>query len=355
MTTTTTNTDPPHYFQPLASRVFNSPNLETSLDPTETNPHAEEPHPFSDPDVDEAPGDLPSTPETTWRHSSWRHRRDATYASMLRNAASPGRLARFRDCGTSAWIMRCTDPATGKPRYRVSANTCHDRLCEACQRERRTTAVKNLAKATKGRTLRLLTLTLRGQATQLRQQLRRLYAAFSRLRRRREIAKSLRGGVAVLELTVNETTQLWHPHLHVIFEGAFLPQRVASRHWHDVTGDSFIVDVRALRTHQYAIAYVAKYATKALPTSIWRSPNHLDEAVEALRGVRALNTFGTWRGVKLRERHDTEDVWEPLGRLDFFLHQARLGDPEARAILAALRHEVTLERPDPHNPHTAPT
>jgi hypothetical protein len=102
------------------------------------------------------------------------------------------------------------------------------------------------------------------------------------------------GGVYFLELTFNERTALWHPHLHVIFEGAYLPHPVAKSTWLDVTADSFVVDVRALNGASGAAGYVTKYATKAVGASIWTNAGRLDEAMGALAGRRCFQTFGDW-------------------------------------------------------------
>lgn len=162
----------------------------------------------------------------------------------------------------------------------------------------------------------------------------------------------MRGGVFFLELTRNPTTGLFHPHLHVIFEGAYLPVDLCRKHWLSVTDDSFIVDVRDIKTAKHAAAYVAKYASKSIDRSIWNDAKALIETMNALRGTRTFSTFGNWKSAKLSHvEHDPTD-WESLGSLHLVRARAAHGDQESITILNALKgvflyapHRPALEPP----------
>jgi hypothetical protein len=193
---------------------------------------------------------------------------------------------------------------------------------------------RNLCTADLPKPLRFLTLTLKSRAEPLRLQLQRLYANFKKLRKAPQIHDAIRGGVFFCEVTMNADSGLFHPHLHVLFSGKFLPVELVRKLWHVITGDSYIVDVRAVRDVPTAAAYVAKYAAKCISAETYNSPEHLDAAILALRGVRTFNTFGTWKTFNLRQ--DKEDLldWEVIGTITTIRSLAEHGDALA---LRALR------------------
>jgi len=287
--------------------------------------------------------------EWNFRHSFWRERRQATYHVLhdlaARGAIPAARAQAFAACGRHATVLR---HRTERHRYRVACWKCHDRLCEACQTERRRILCRNLMRqlADRGR-IRLLTLTLRSSDHPLSQQIDRIYDCFRQFRRDPRIRPKMDGGLAFLELTRNEQTGLWHPHLHVLFTGDFLPHRLARAVWEHVTQDSYIVDVRSLTTPKSAATYVAKYASKALSPRVWRDPNALAEAALALCGRRTFLAFGSWTKMSLSRpdpTDDTADDWEEVGTLAEILTRANAGDEDARAIVRALRREDAARR-----------
>ena len=49
------------------------------------------------------------------------------------------------------------------------------------------------------------------------------------------------------EIKRGQGSGLWHPHLHMIAGREVEPDaEMLSREWHEITGDSFIVDVRPI-------------------------------------------------------------------------------------------------------------
>ncbi len=77
-------------------------------------------------------------------------------------------------------------------------------------------------------------------------------------RRLRELGYPILGWVACVE---------WPNHMHLVIDCAkFLPQWEVSKVWHDGTGDSYVVDIRALKrggaSASKAIHYITKYITK---------------------------------------------------------------------------------------------
>ena len=318
----------------------------TSLDPDEISVRFHPPSPTGTPA--EQARDL----HLTFRHSFWRRRRAATRDALLRQGASSAALQRFDDCGTAAWILRDPD---NPDVHRLATNRCRHRWCEACAGDRRRIIVRNLQSKLPTDDLRLLTLTLKSAPGDLRPQLDRLYDSFRTFRRHRDIRDRMTGGIYFLELTYNERTACWHPHLHVLFGGFYLPHALAKQTWLDLTGDSFIVDVRRLRDRRGAASYVAKYASKSVSASVWAHPRRLDQAIAALDRRRTFQTFGTWQQLHL-SRADPDGVeWEVVCTLADLITQARAGDPNARRTLTGLAANHHLEALDlsDHVPDTS--
>lgn len=202
--------------------------------------------------------------------------------------------------------------------------------------------VANLKAGLEGRDLRLLTMTMAARPDPLDEQLSLLYKNFRTFRHRARIRKCMTGGIYFLELTYNERTLRWHPHLHVIFEGGYLPHAVAKEAWHEVTGDSWIVDIRSMNGATGAAGYVTKYATKSINSAVWAHPDRLDEAMQALAGRRTFQTFGDWHALNLSKLPDDDTAWEPMCTLATLIREARDGDMDSRRVLSGLANNFDL-------------
>jgi len=294
-----------------------------------------------------------------FRHSFWRLKRATIEATITDLAPYSHALRRFQNCGQNCWILEC---ATEPGRYRLGCDRCRSRWCDACGQERRRTVAKNLCAKLCERFklatphipckhIRFLTLTLRSTTAPLVEQLDRLYSSFGKFRNRSRIKKSIRGGIAFLELSRNRETGAWHPHLHILFEGDYLPQVVARTTWHEITRDSYIVDIRQIRTIAEAAGYVVKYATKSIGANVWRDPNALRECMVALVGRRTFNAFGTWKCLSLARPAADDLDWNPVCSLNTLITRARSGERNAVLLLARLTKGPTNEPTDsdPHN------
>lgn len=280
-----------------------------------------------------SPEDYPTQAALTFRHSGWSVRREATRAALLAAAVPASRVERFDRCGARAWVLRSTGSV---PIYRLACDKCRDRFCEACQSERRRTVCRNLRDQLPQKMMRLVTLTLKSIAVPLTDQIDRIYGCFKDLRATDLWRDAVDGGLTFLELTRNVKTGLFHPHLHVLTSGKYIPVELLRREWLRITGDSYIVDVRAVDTPATAAGYVAKYAGKAIDASIWRDPGALKETVLAMAGRRTFNAFGDWRGLSLSRCPSDGVGWEPVGPLHVILAKARAGQVSARQIIDRL-------------------
>lgn len=311
------------------------PPPSSSLDPLETNQQIPasafiQHKRHGNPEYDTAPA---SAAEQQFRHSSWVILRHKTFAALNRCHVGDKRLDAFANCGGGAWlyVAKSGDDLT------IKCNKCHDRWCLACGRERAGKISANLLAVMSARKNRFVTLTLRHNTTPLKDQLDRLYRCFTDLRRRAWWKEHVRGGAAFLEVKVSKAGR-WHPHLHLIVEGTYLPQKELSREWLAVTGDSSIVDVRAVDSDGSCAGYVTKYLTKPASSDVYADTDKLDEMICTLRGRRLCLTFGSWRGIVLEPKDADAVEWQPIGSLDSLRSRARDGDEEAlRWIDAAAR------------------
>lgn len=278
--------------------------------------------------------------ESTFRHSGWAARRSQIWQAFARCCIGDSRLSRFANCGSGLWLSRSE---TGDDLH-LSCNKCHDRWCIPCQNDRAALIREKVAQYIAGRHVRLLTLTLRHSATPLRDQIARLYTSFSTLRRRQSWRQHVTGGVAFLETKVSEKTGLWHVHLHMLIEGTFWEVREISREWHAVTGDSCIVDLRAVKDSANVASYVTKYVTKPADSSVYAQQEKLDELIVSLRGTRLALPFGTWRHLKLMEKMQLNVTWIPIASVCSLRSRASTGDVEAvRWLEAATRRWPLFE------------
>ena len=72
----------------------------------------------------------------------------------------------------------------------------------------------------------------------------------------------------LLNTPITKKTKQWHPHIHIFaLLNEWIDQEELAETWHDITHDSYIVDIRRVKKtkeHGYAkgVAEVCKYALK---------------------------------------------------------------------------------------------
>jgi len=144
------------------------------------------------------------------------------------------------------------------PEFRLAKPLkCRSWSCELCAPERK---AKLFAQAAAGNPTRFLTLTVNPKVgTDPGDRLDKLANAWrlcvKRLRR-------LHPKDGIEYLAIVEETKAGEPHLHILLRAPFIPQRLISA-WMGEIMESPIVDIRKVRNAGAAIAYVAKYVTKA--------------------------------------------------------------------------------------------
>lgn len=272
------------------------------------------------------------------RHRSWWHDRLRVHRALDIVYPDGNRPIRFGLCGAKAHVeVSDSDP----PQYRLSAEFCRDRWCRPCQRERGRIIAANIVDHLDGARCRLVTLTIRTHGMTLADAVIKLYTSFSKLRLTTFWQSRVTGGCAVCEIKPTQDGKRWHPHLHLLVQGQYIPQAWLAKKWYAITGDSYIVDVRACTHSTDAARYVTKYLSKPVPSSIVRNPPSLVEAIRALSGRRMVATFGDWRGLKLTHT-ESQAAWTKLCTYMELTDKVLLRDVESRRILSHLLGQADL-------------
>jgi len=273
-----------------------------------------------------------------------RHSCERQYAAALRiysildGGPDSGRAARLSGCRTSAWFTRHVD--TGE--VRVASSSCGLRWCPVCSNARRNYITHSVSDwIVKADHPKLITLTLKHTHAPLEHQVTHLYNFFRELRRRKDFRKAVTGGVWFFQIKKSRTDGMWHPHIHTVVAGKYLPHRRLSRLWSQVTYGSFVTDIRPVHDPQKVANDVARYATcpgdlAGLP------PDDAIEMVQALHGRRICGTWGSGRSMSLRPKPiEEKGKWKSLGSWQTVMELYDT-DADARAIVLSWKTGRTL-------------
>lgn len=297
--------------------------------------------------------------EEWFRHHNWQKKRAVVMKALWDAGTSTNSIGAFANCGSDCQVEWSEE----LQRYRICACYCHNRHCEPCMRAKSALITNNLREIMKKgqqKTHRFITLTLAHDAeTPLKDQIKRLNAAYKKLRSTKEWKQSQKGGAATIEIkwavagprkrkdgTTYHAEGGWHPHLHIISEGTYLNTYTLSNLWVSITGDSHIVDIRIISAEKDVAYYVGKYVTKGSNNEVWDDPKRAVEFVKATKGVRMCATFGTWRGYKLLAKpKEIPGQWKHVASLASLVRRANAGDQTALDLL------VILTETQMYNPH----
>jgi hypothetical protein len=298
-----------------------------------------------------------SEQEQHFRHGHWNARRQRLRTTLQSTGASAHALNRWDACGGQCHV----EYSPSREKYRLSANYCKSRHCEPCMRAKANLIARNLREKLdqerKDRTnrdtigIRFITLTLKHSTDPLSAQIKRLTASFKKLRNTPEWKRSQDGGAATLEVKYSPTG--WHVHYHIVAAGQFLSAQMLSNLWNQCTGDSYIVDIRALNQVADACHYVSKYITKGTNAAVWENADAAQEWIAASKGLRTINTFGTWRGYRLTKPDPGVMDWQSIRTLHDLITAAQAGELAAQGLLLHLRPPGTSDA-EPHNPPPPP-
>lgn len=293
----------------------------------------------------DAPYRLPSIEpvEELFRHSGWRIERERVRRALRAVHAPEARIERFEACGgdcVAQW-------SPGRQRHRLKANYCGDRFCVPCCRARSNRARRKLHKLCSGHSPLFLTFTLRASSAPLSDLISKLIESFAKLRRHKLWSERVTAGAYVIEVKRGTGSGAWHPHIHVLALGRFMPQAELSDAWKEASGGSFIVDVQRVSADDRAVGYVGKYIAKGWTAEVARDHDSLVECVAAMRGRRMLSTFGEWHGLEPDVDEDGPDDWHTVGRLVSIHYAAQRSEPWAVGVLRSLKWNPDESAPPP--------
>ena len=101
------------------------------------------------------------------------------------------------------------------------------------------------------------------------------------------------GAMAVLEFG-----KKLNMHAHIITYGPYYQQTYISRKWKEITGDSYIVHIQAIRGHKRLINYLVKYIAKSPK---FDNLQFYSAYLKAITGVRRLHRYGIFYGFKAEQ------------------------------------------------------
>lgn len=295
-----------------------------------------------------------------FRHSGWLRDRRRVYDALRVVFPRSTRVERFRLCGANAWVIRrvpdppsdALDEREREDVYAVVADHCHDRFCRPCSQFRSRAIANNIAAYLRNRRFRFLTITIRTNELTLKQGVDKLYRCFAKLRRTKLWTSKVSGGCCTCEVKPKSGETGWHPHLHCIIEGKFLPLKPLRKLWFQITKDSYIIDISLGKDAEDAARYISKYITKPFDSSVIRNDDRLEQAIHALHGRRLVSTFGHWRGQRLTV-HRPHGEWVKVASLSTMRQAAYDGQPiaiELLTFLARTQPYSEFKRPKCHDP-----
>jgi hypothetical protein len=193
------------------------------------------------------------------------------------------------------------------PTFRCKKLFCPDCAAERASRLSNQTEAKiaEAMKTNSGR-LCLLTLTMKNAVT-LEAGLAKMKKCFTQFKRNKPFKNHIKGYFGGFEYTFNPKTNDFHIHLHlIVLRGKFWNQSDISDAWRDVTGDSFIVDIREIKDAYKGVKEVCKYVVKS--NDLLTMPDEqFREVVEMKRGTRMFISGGCFYNVKLDDDADDAD------------------------------------------------
>lgn len=200
---------------------------------------------------------------------------------------------------------------------RVMSSRCKLRWCPICRDVSRmivSSAVDDWLKIQKFP--KLLTFTMKHNDDPLQLQIKKLYDCFRKIRKRSLFAKLVSGGVWFFQVKMNKTTGQWHPHVHCVIAGKYLPHAAIKTLWNKITGDSNVIDIRPIKDLEAASSEVARYATSPADITAVDLPRAL-EVYYATKGRRICGSWGSAKGISLRPTPPTDQGhWSKVA--DFF-------------------------------------
>lgn len=326
----------PRHHSATAPKTPSSPSP-TSLDPLQTSGNKEAQLPV----YRDLSADVPTVIDLLGVNIDAQKALADAYAAA---GATEKKCLRIRYCGSDPWLVQDTADPT---HYAIRADDCGCRYCHRCGPRLRYRRLQMMADIMRGQRLRFLTLTRRSPRERLKTAIAELKRAFKRLRKSEMWRENVKGCIAVLEVKHNPDTNSWHVHYHCLITGHYMPQARLSDLWLAATGDSPVVDIRAVRDTATAVRYVAKYLAKGSLLAAITTPTAVTELLTDTVGVRDIERFGSLRRNPRQNSQEPKRRWKIVKHLSAVIRDAAEGSMQDLAMLQSL--------PQYHRLHPAPT
>jgi len=240
------------------------------------------------------------------------------------------RAKRCADCGTILTFAECEN---GHKRLR-NANFCDQRICPMCTWRRSlklaVEAIHTISKAhaedPKLRFVYLVFTQKNVPGDQLKDEITKMLHAWKKLRDRKEMT-IVKGWMRTIEVTRNEKTGMWHPHMNVIlavpggyFSGREYVKQARWRElWQEVMGLDYLpqVNVQAVKMvpseggeapSPKAALELAKYCVKdndLVGETVEKTKERLEVLVPALHHRKLIDSSGC---LKLKKDQESADL-----------------------------------------------
>ena len=249
--------------------------------------------------------------------------------------------SRLQSCRKFAWFVQ----SSITKKLRVMSSRCKLRWCPICRDVSRMIVTKSVEEWLQIQKYpKMITLTLLHSDDPLELQIKRLYDCFRKLRRRAYFQRLITGGVWFFQLKFNKQTEQWHPHVHCLVAGKFLPQSQLKYLWHKITGDSYVVDIRPVKDVEGCAREVARYATS--PADI--TAVNLERALEIFEATKHRRICGSWGSARslILKPTPLEDTGEWTKVADFyFINVKKEFDPKVRQFWKCFKTGEPYEGP----------
>lgn len=291
------------------------------------------------------------SPGQRYLHRAHRAKRELWHKALIATEKLTSVLNRYRSCGTRGAVIQ--SPSTSAIRLQV--HCCGQRVCPHCGRVSatdRAQKIRQIMGHVKPNEWRFITLTIQSTDAPLAEQLQFLRKSFRRLRQQLIWTDTQKGGWAVIEVTWNNVRKQWHPHLHILAQGKFIPQKELATAWQQASAGSYVVDIRAVDESQGSVKELTKYAGKCPPLELEENAEELAiEYYTATKGRRMVLPFGNVIGqgeIEVAESGEPDPGdWVVIASLDDLVLKTIAGNAHATSLLDALRLCTTISRCGP--------
>lgn len=245
----------------------------------------------------------------------------------------------------------CRDPQiismNDGERYYLTESRCRSRLCPRCSKIRASLLAQRIAKLLCYMDCpRFLTLTVRSNDQSLRCQLKHLRKKFACLRKSPAWRHYVAGGIYTIEITWNQSTQQWHPHIHAIIDGKYWPHHDLLEKWSQILHYDGGVDIRLVHGNRKIANYLACYVAKSCDLS-QLPPDQLAEWAVETHALRLAQTFGFLHGTHPAQDRVSASTYRILPvNVNTIAKRAELGDKRCEEVLSALTGSHPCDRPD---------